>query len=87
MDEKRCVIDERKGKDRKEVIKFLEDMGYALDQNESRSQKEILDSPLPIYVDKKSKSFWMMGNVTCAAAAVSSNKMIHKMSFYEWMNH
>lgn len=51
----------------------------------SRNKKEIIESFLPIYVDKTDKNYWMMGNVTCAAAAASSNKMIRKEAFYEWM--
>ncbi len=86
MDERRCLIDERNKEERRGIIKFLEDMGYSLEAKEQRSKKEIIDSFLPIYVDKTGKNFWMMGNVTCAAAAVSSKKLIKKELFYEWMN-
>ena len=70
----------------KDYAAFLEDMGYSLEEKERRSKKEIIDSFLPICVDKTGKNFWMMGNVTCAAAAVSSKKLIKKELFYEWMN-
>ena len=86
MDERRCLIDERNKEERRGIIKFLEDMGYSLEAKEQRSKKEIIDSFLPIYVDKTGKNFWMMGNITCAAAAVSSKKLIKKELFYEWMN-
>lgn len=86
MDTKRCLIDERNKEDRRGIIKFLEDMGYHPEEKERRSRKEIIESFLPIYVDKAGKNYWMMGNVTCAAAAVSSKKMIKKESFYEWIS-
>ncbi len=86
MDERRCLIDERNKEERCGIIKFLEDMGYSLEAKEQRSKKEIIDSFLPIYVDKAGKNFWMMGNVTCAAAVASSKKLLKKELFYEWMN-
>lgn len=85
MDNRRCLIDERIKEERRGIIQFLEDMGFSLEAKESRNKKEIIESFLPIYVDKADKNYWMMGNVTCAAAAVSSNKMIRKEAFYEWM--
>ena len=86
MDQRRCLIDERSKEERREIIKFLEDMGYRLEAKESRSKKEIMESTLPIYVDKINKNYWMMGNITCAAAAASSRKMLKKESFFEWIN-
>ncbi len=85
MDNRRCLIDERIKEERRRIIQFLEDMGFSLEAKESRNKKEIIESFLPIYVDKTDKNYWMMGNVTCAAAAASSNKMIRKEAFYEWM--
>ena len=73
-----------KGKEeRQKLIGFLENNGYELDQYEPRSKNEICDDFLPIVINPLEKKYRMMGNVTCAAAAVSSGKMITAQEFYD----
>ena len=85
MDENRCVINVSLQESRREIIGYLIGEEYTLDPSENRSRDEIIESFLPLYVDKTSKTYWMMGNITCAAAASSSGKMINMEKFYEWI--
>ncbi len=85
MDKSRCLLDERKPDERSRVIAFLEESGYRKKEDESRGKEEIIDSFLPLYADKSEKAYWMMGNVTCAAAARSSGQLVGKEAFYEWL--
>ena len=71
---------------RKEIITFLEERGYFRAEHECRSKQEIIDGILPIVLDRQKREFSMMGNVTCAAAAVSSGCMITKEELYSLMN-
>lgn len=65
-----------------EILEFLEGMGYKTDEEETRTRQEIVESVLPITVDKRNKEYRMMGSVTCAAAAVSSGRMMTKEEFF-----
>ncbi len=62
--------------ERQELITFLVDNGFQLDPDECRSTEEILDGFLPIDVNPTDRKYRMVGNVTCAAAAVSSGKLM-----------
>ena len=86
MDERRCFIKDGSCKSRLEIIEYLEERGYTIDAQETRSREEIIDYFLPIGVDKISRTYWMMGNVTCAAPASASGMLINKETFFEWMN-
>jgi len=78
-------IKEKDPKKRIELIDFLESKGYALDPDESRSRQEIETGTLPIVVDDAEKVYRMMGNVTAAAAAAGSGKVITVDEFYQKM--
>ncbi len=62
--------------ERQELITLIEKNGYELDRDECRSKDEILDGFLPIDVNPIDRNYRMIGNFTCAAAAVSSGKMM-----------
>lgn len=83
MDRIDIFVREKDPDGRREILEFLENMGYRLDEEEPRTRQEIIESVLPITVDRKNKEYRMMGNVTCAAAAVSSGRMITKEEFFE----
>ena len=83
MDRIDMFVREKDPDGRREILEFLENMGYRLDEEEPRTRQEIIESVLPITVDRKNKEYRMMGNVTCAAAAVSSGRMITKEEFFE----
>ncbi|MCR5337631.1 MAG: hypothetical protein K6E75_03650 [Lachnospiraceae bacterium] len=85
MDKSRCLLDERKPDESSRVIAFLEENGYRKKEDESRGRQEIIDSFLPLYADKSEKAYWMMGNVTNAAAARSSGQLAGKDVFYKWL--
>ncbi len=79
------IVDERENKTRTEIIEFLEELGYEIAHDEFRSKEEIINSPFPLVVDKSKQQYWMLGNITCAAAAASGGKMIKKEVFYDWV--
>ena len=83
MDRIDMFVREKDPDGRREILEFLENMGYKLDEEEPRTRQEIIGAVLPITVDSKNKEYRMMGNVTCAAAAVSSGRMITKEKFFE----
>ncbi|MCR5726191.1 MAG: hypothetical protein K6G24_01895 [Lachnospiraceae bacterium] len=69
--------------ERLRIISFLEDNGYKIDKTEPRSPKDIIEDFLPIVINPGDKSYRMMGNVTCAAAAASGDALIAKEEFYK----
>ena len=79
-------IDERKPEGRREIIEFLEKNGYNRDNTEFRSKEEIIEAYLPIVIFFDTKEYRMMGNVTCAAAAASSKRLITKEEFYRYFH-
>ena len=76
------IVDERKPEFRREMIDFLEQKGYRIEKEESRSKEEIIKAVLPIVVNPETKEYRMMGNVTCAAAAVSKGNLFSREEFY-----
>jgi len=78
-----CIIKEKDSARRKELIEFLKGKGYRLAEDENRGEQEITDSFLPIIVKAYDKTYSMMGNVTCAAAAAASGCFISVEEFYE----
>ena len=83
MDRIDIFVREKEPDGRREILEFLENMGYGLDEEEPRTRQEIIGAVLPIMVDSKNKEYRMMGNVTCAAAAVSSGRMITKEELFK----
>ena len=68
--------------ERLRMIEFLESLGYELGKDEFLSREEIKGHYLPLSVDIAGKSFGMMGNATCAAAAASSGSISSTDDFY-----
>ena len=72
--------------DRKKLIETLEGDGFKLDEEFPLSRQDVLESNLPIIVDIENKIYGRMGNVTCAAAAAQSGKVIDLSEFYASYN-
>ncbi len=82
MDKKDIFVREKDSDARSKILEFLDNMDYSQDGEETRTRLEIIDSILPIVVDRKRKKYRMMGNITCAAGAVSSGRMITKEELF-----
>ena len=67
---------------RKKLIETLEVDGYKLDNEFSLTRQDVLESNLPVVVDSENKVYSRMGNVTCAAAAAQSGKVVELSEFY-----
>ena len=68
---------------RRELLDYLEDQEYVKDETDPRTKEEMVESVLPLVIDKAGKKYSMMGNITCAAAAVSSGvPMLSKAEFF-----
>lgn len=77
------MVDERRPETRIEILDYIERKGYQIEEDESRTREEIVNGLLPLVIDTNTKTYRMMGNVTCAAAAVSSGHLIKKEMFYK----
>ena len=66
------IIGEKDSVERDSFIKTLERMGFRKDIDDPRGRQVIIDDGLPITVNITDKTYGMMGNVTCAAAAESN---------------
>lgn len=64
---------------RQRIIDDLESRGFTVD---NRDRQEILESRFPLTVNMAKKTYSAMGNVTCAAAAVSSGHLMTVEEFY-----
>ncbi len=77
----RLFIDARNKDERAGIIDMLEKDGFVTDKNAVRTKQEIIEAVLPLVVNLREKSYDMMGNVTCAAAAVSSGTLMKAEDF------
>ena len=68
-------IDVRYKGGRAKIIEILEKDGFVISDNAVRTKQEIIEAVLPLKVDMKEKTYDMMGNTTCAAAARSGGLM------------
>ena len=59
--------------------RLVESRGFTVD---NRDRQEILESRFPLTVNMAKKTYSAMGNVTCAAAAVSSGHLMTVDEFY-----
>ena len=64
-------IDVRYKGGRAKIIEMLEKDGFVISKEAVRTKQEIIDAVLPLKIDMKDKTYDMMGNTTCAAAACS----------------
>ena len=78
----RQFIDIRDKDERAGFIDMLEKEGFVIDKNAVRTKQEIIDSVLPLVVNLSKKSYDMIGNATCAAAAVSCGALMGAEDFW-----
>ena len=77
----RPFVDARDREKRAGIIDMLEKDGFVISNDAVRTRQEIIDAVLPLVVDIPGKSYDMMGNVTCAAAAVSCGALMDADDF------
>lgn len=75
-----AIINVNKERREKFINKF-EEKGFKI--NKLFSKDEIIKSVLPITLDFKAKEIGRMGNVTCAAAALSQGLIKSEEEFYK----
>ena len=81
-----CYVDIRDRAKRFDFVVFLEKNGFKCDVSVMTSRESTIDSRFPVIVDIGHKKYGHMGNTTCAAAAVSSKRVISLeefLNFYE----
>lgn len=79
-------VDIRNKEERQKFIEKLETNGYEIDTT-IFSRNDILCGIFPIVVNINNKKISMLGNVTTAAAAVSSGVLITKEEFEKLMDY
>ncbi len=70
-----------KNERRKCFIEMFEKRGFIIDKRFSK--EEIIESVLPITLDFKTKEIGRIGNVTCAAAALSQGAIKKEDEFWK----
>ena len=75
-------VDVRGKEERLCLIVFLEKNGFKCDISEAINRESTIESRFPIIVDTGNKRYSHIGNTTCAAAAVSSRRVIPVEEFY-----
>ena len=75
-------VDVRDKNERHSFILFLEKNGFKCDVSEAINRESTIDSRFPITVDIGRKKYDHMGNITCAAAAVTSKALISAEDFF-----
>ena len=65
-------------------IEFLEERGFKCDEDITTTREKTINSNLPIIVDCENEAYRCMGNITCAAAAVTSKTLISVDDFYKF---
>ncbi len=80
---KRKVFVEVKGTDeRAKFIDMLEKEGLVISEDAVRTKQEIIEAVFPLIVNIREKNYDMMGNATCAAAAVSCGALVGADDIY-----
>ena len=72
-----------KSERRKDFIEKFEEKGFIIDKRFSK--EEIIESVLPITLDFKTKEIGRIGNVTCAAAALSQGAIKKEDEFWKML--
>ena len=70
-------------KSREKLIEFIEKEGFSVDEEYGDTKQSILELVYPIKVNFRKKTYGVIHNTTCAAAAVSSGVVIGEDEFYE----
>ena len=66
------------------LVDELEKEGFVYSREEIRSKREVIEGKFPITVVMKDRSFFMMGNVMCAAAAASAGALVSVDEFWSF---
>lgn len=69
--------------ERIKLIEFLESNGFWCIENNAHSRTNTVGSVFPLIIVMSEKTISCMGNVTCAAAAISQKIMMNTALFYE----
>ena len=69
--------------ERIELIDFLESKGFWCIENDVHCRTNTVESVYPLIIVMSEKTISCMGNITCAAAAISQNIMMNTALFYE----
>ncbi len=67
---------------RKNLLEFLEQLGYKCEEDELTNRKIVLNSRFPVMVDEITKRYSILHNTVCAAAAASSQQLVSEEEFY-----
>ncbi len=70
-------------KSRERLIEFIEKEGFSISEEFADTKQGILQSPYPIKVDFRQKTYGVIHNTTCAAAAVAGGAVVGVEEFYE----
>ncbi len=70
-------------KSREKLINYLEKEGFSVEKEYGDTKQSILKLAYPIKVNFRQKTYGVIHNTTCAAAAVSSGAVINEEEFYE----
>ena len=69
--------------DRVRLVEFLEAKGFSYDKDRALDRQDVLDSVLPLMINLKEKSYFRVGNITCAAILASNECIISDKQFYK----
>jgi len=72
------------GQARIDLVEYLEAKGFTCVEDEIFNREDIINSGLPLVIDHKNKTIRRMGNITCAAAAVSSGVLTDENDVYKY---
>ena len=67
---------------RKDLVEFLEQQGYACEEDNVTNREKVLNTRLPVVVNVIDRKYSMLHNVVCAAASIASNMLISEEEFY-----
>ena len=70
-------------KSRDKLINYLEKEDFFVDEEYGDTKQSILELVYPIKVNFGQKTYGVIHNTTCAAAAVSSGAVVSEEEFYE----
>ena len=74
-----------KYEDRAAFINVLREKGFDSIKTDEASLEFLTTSHLPFAIDVREKKYWVMGNVTCAAAAIEAEVVVKEGEFIEYM--
>ena len=75
-----------KYEDRAAFINVLQDKGFEPIMQDAASIEFLVTSHLPFAIDVSNRKFWVMGNVTCAAAAIEAGVVVKEGKFIAFID-